>query len=37
MVSRAFVLVPLREIAPQLVDAAALRSVAGQDCQPVAR
>ncbi len=37
MVSRAFVLVPLREIAPQLVDAALLRSVAGQDCQPVAR
>jgi 2-amino-4-hydroxy-6-hydroxymethyldihydropteridine diphosphokinase len=34
---RAFVLVPLGEIAPQLVDAVALRAVAGQDCQPVAR
>lgn len=35
MHTRAFVLMPLNEIAPQRVDAHALRAVAGQDCQPL--
>ena len=37
MQARAFVLVPLAEIAPQLVDAGALRTVAEQECQLVVR
>ncbi len=36
MSARAFVLVPLNEIAPHRVDAHALHAVAGQGCQPVA-
>ena len=36
MQERAFVLVPLGEIAPQLVDADALRAVAAQGCQRAA-
>jgi 2-amino-4-hydroxy-6-hydroxymethyldihydropteridine diphosphokinase len=36
MAARAFVLMPLAQLAPQLVDAAALRAVAGQVCQRLA-
>ena len=36
MSARAFVLVPLNEIAPHRVDAHALHAVAGPGCQPVA-
>src|SRR5690606_30381192 len=35
MVERAFVLVPLAQIAPERVDPAALRAVANQSCEPL--
>jgi 2-amino-4-hydroxy-6-hydroxymethyldihydropteridine diphosphokinase len=36
MSTRAFVLMPLADIAPSRVDAQDLRAVAGQECRPLA-